>query len=85
MANMPIREVMTICTISRICASIRSIEGLSTKIYGIINAAMASRVAITPVLIGLPSRLRRLHKPPRHRRGDIRYDAEVENKHVRRQ
>ena len=50
---MPTNEVIIITTTSSTVALINSIFGLNANIYGIINAAMASFVAITPVLNGL--------------------------------
>ena len=51
--NKPIKELTTICTTCRgPCTLIKSICGLTAKIYGTMNAAMASFVALKAVRMG---------------------------------
>ena len=54
MPYMPMTELRPICTTSYQTVSMNSIDGLKANTYGMINAAMASLVAITPVFMGLP-------------------------------
>ena len=50
--NIPITAVMHIVTIENGVLSISSNEGLRANMYGTINAAIASRVALKAVFIG---------------------------------
>ena len=51
---MPMTEVTVIRRTSYQAASIRSMSGLRAKMKGMMNPPMASRVALTPVFMGLP-------------------------------
>ena len=50
--NMPTREVMTIWIMPSAVTSMSSIAGLRQKMYGTMNAPIASFVALMPVFIG---------------------------------
>ena len=51
--KMPSSAVMIICITSNTVVSTKSIAGLRQKIYGTMNSAISSYVAVMPVFMGL--------------------------------